>query len=582
MGSKIGFWKTSSAVAAALLAAAAGPWAGAQEPASGRFGEVVDVRLVNVEAWVTDADGNPVPGLTAADFEVREDGKPVEITHFSEIGSERLELAATPPEAEAVGTSAAPRPRAEAAPSPAHLVLYFDQSQLSVSSRNRLIQDLRAFLDSPEVVPERVLILRQEEGLYTEAGFGSDRRELEAALDRIARSGNAGNLAAQEKRLSVSRLQQIWEEVVNLGARVGDPCDRFFIRSRFEIQAYGSIAAQRIDVTLRSLETVASFLGGLDGVKILLYLSDALETAPGNDLVEMVQAICPGRAEPSAFRLPEALSMQFEEMTRGANANRVTFYALQPSGLTTGGLGSADRRGADFRFNSGQVAAALRQGERSGMALLAEETGGRTVFNRNRFGEDLTRIAEDMTSYYSLAYTPPHGGDRRGHYIEVRVPSRPRLRVRHRLAYRDKGAEEELADRLLSSLYLGVGENPLDARLGAGAMRKTEGGRYVVPLHVLVPADRLTFLPGDGGPLAGVEVDVAAKTPERPRVVRTGTSWEVRQPSVEDDPVIDLVLSLELPPGRYVLAVAVRDQASRETSYVSTSIEIAPDAEEAS
>ena len=41
--------------------------------------EVVDVVLVNVEVWATDRKGNPIQGLSAADFEVFEDGRPVEI-----------------------------------------------------------------------------------------------------------------------------------------------------------------------------------------------------------------------------------------------------------------------------------------------------------------------------------------------------------------------------------------------------------------------------------------------------------------------------------------------------------------------
>ncbi|HNX50917.1 MAG TPA: hypothetical protein PKL08_12190, partial [Thermoanaerobaculaceae bacterium] len=40
------------------------------------------VSVVNVEVVVTDRDGKPVTDLTAADFEVSEDGKPQAITNF--------------------------------------------------------------------------------------------------------------------------------------------------------------------------------------------------------------------------------------------------------------------------------------------------------------------------------------------------------------------------------------------------------------------------------------------------------------------------------------------------------------------
>jgi len=44
----------------------------------------VDVRLVNVIATVTDTRGRTIPNLTANDFILEEDGKPQEITHFSQ------------------------------------------------------------------------------------------------------------------------------------------------------------------------------------------------------------------------------------------------------------------------------------------------------------------------------------------------------------------------------------------------------------------------------------------------------------------------------------------------------------------
>src|SRR5687768_3722451 len=44
----------------------------------------VDVRLVNIVATVTDGRGRYVPGLTAADFIVEEDGVRQKIAHFSQ------------------------------------------------------------------------------------------------------------------------------------------------------------------------------------------------------------------------------------------------------------------------------------------------------------------------------------------------------------------------------------------------------------------------------------------------------------------------------------------------------------------
>ncbi|MFY9825785.1 MAG: hypothetical protein WAM82_30705, partial [Thermoanaerobaculia bacterium] len=69
-------WLATTLVAG--LAAVGGP-AGAAKPvtppASSSFGESIDVRVVNVEAVVTNRKGGRVPGLTAADFRLLVDGR---------------------------------------------------------------------------------------------------------------------------------------------------------------------------------------------------------------------------------------------------------------------------------------------------------------------------------------------------------------------------------------------------------------------------------------------------------------------------------------------------------------------------
>ena len=49
------------------------------------FGEAIDVRVVNLEAVVTDRAGKLVTGLKPADFRLRVDGKEVPIEYFSEV-----------------------------------------------------------------------------------------------------------------------------------------------------------------------------------------------------------------------------------------------------------------------------------------------------------------------------------------------------------------------------------------------------------------------------------------------------------------------------------------------------------------
>src|SRR5947199_10341816 len=66
-----------------LLVVAPGVRAADDVPPS--FGESIDVRVVNVEAVVTDGQGNRVSGLKPEDFRLRVDGKEVPVEYFSEV-----------------------------------------------------------------------------------------------------------------------------------------------------------------------------------------------------------------------------------------------------------------------------------------------------------------------------------------------------------------------------------------------------------------------------------------------------------------------------------------------------------------
>ncbi|HEX2223866.1 MAG TPA: hypothetical protein VHN15_06650, partial [Thermoanaerobaculia bacterium] len=71
-------------LALAGMAAAQAPAAPETAPAS-VFGEQIEVRVVNVEAVVTDRNGNRVTNLKPEDFRLTVDGKEVPIEYFSEV-----------------------------------------------------------------------------------------------------------------------------------------------------------------------------------------------------------------------------------------------------------------------------------------------------------------------------------------------------------------------------------------------------------------------------------------------------------------------------------------------------------------
>ncbi len=559
--------------------AAAGPAtvaAQAQDADRPSFSEVVEVQLVNVEVWVSDNRGRPVTGLGPDDFEVREDGKPVTIDFFNEMTDA---VAARP-----VGEPGDPEPGAEPAATegaaePAHLVLYFDELHLGPASRKQAIEDIRAFLDEERFPAERVLIFRQDRNLVTEAYFGSSREDLDAALARIEASPGMGGQSRQAKRLAVRRLNQLWQDAKVLASSGASrrntapaPCGTFVRQALSEVDIAARTGRDRISATLDHLTTAARFLAAMPGVKTLLYVSDALERTPGRDLQDFITGLCPAGDRFRSLQPVEELSTAFHELTRHANANRVTIYSLQTSGLRAGFLSAAEQPSVDF-LGANPFNSSIREAERDGMAVLADETGGRAIFNRNQFGDELAQIVDEMASYYSLAYRPPHGGDRGEHQIRVRVRGR-NLRVRHRRGYRDKSSDLRLSEQLDGALYLGLVENPLGVRLGAGRVRAAGGGKRRLPLHVMVPAARVAFLPVEDKEMAQIRVLVASRHAATSKVVRDEKTFQVEAPPDRETRLLDLVFNVDIPDGLNMVAVGVRDDATRETAFVSTTLAV--------
>src|SRR5215218_1317072 len=115
-----------------------------RQPAAQVFEESVDVRVVNVEAVVTDEKGARVRGLAAKDLRLLVDGHEVPVEYFAEV--EDGKAAATAPAATAPA-AAAPAGGAQAPASPGEAVqrsylIYIDDSFSIAAIRNEALAKL--------------------------------------------------------------------------------------------------------------------------------------------------------------------------------------------------------------------------------------------------------------------------------------------------------------------------------------------------------------------------------------------------------------------------------------------------------
>lgn len=578
-----------------------------QEAAANSYGEVVEVELVNVEVRVRDRKGMPVTGLTAADFEVFHDAQAVPISHFTEFRN-----GSPAPSADAQAVADSP---AAAIASNHSLIVYFDELHLQATHRGALIEALQRFISSQRVPAEKIMILRQGRDLHVEAPFGTSERELNKVLSELQKS-TPGLSYETALRQALDEIQRTWNQsrdatgsgergvaqipgstIGGVGSASGSvgggtsprdvtgaspslsggivpsSCDIFDSRVEAILDGWMRERSSLISVTLARLADCSAYLEGLPGSKSLLYLSDVLETRPGSALSNYADTICPGGQQNLFMNtLGEQLEGAFRALTRHAAANRVTFYSLQGGGLQVGSTGGARETGV----RAGSIAsfeASRRADDQSGLVMLAEETGGRAVLNQNDYREALQELSAEMLSFYSLAYRPPPADGGPQHRIEVRLQDRS-LVARYRQGYTEKSVDQRFSESLQGALFLGLVDNPLQARLGAGDFRAAGEGVVVVPLRVVLPVARVSFTPRGDQLMAGVLVRILARNLESGRLRTRDKSFQVRHQPGSEGEWIQLPVEVELDPGAHQLAVGVLDQESGVRSLVSTTVEL--------
>src|SRR5688500_8718813 len=109
--------------------------------------EVVEVRRHNVDVIVTDRAGNPVRGLSAADFELLEDGVAQEITNFSAY-DDRAIASSTPTSAP---TTRAPTRR---------LVFFIDDMSMDPRNRQKLVEEATKLLEKAMRPGDEAAVIR--------------------------------------------------------------------------------------------------------------------------------------------------------------------------------------------------------------------------------------------------------------------------------------------------------------------------------------------------------------------------------------------------------------------------------------
>ncbi len=567
--------RTSRTVATIAVLAFLGVAGRSQPPAPGAtadlpFLDTVNVNVVNVEVFVTDRQGDPVTNLTVEDFELFEDGQPVKITNFYAV-EDGAPAAEAEPAVETPGeTLAAPRlePPLPAMQQPVpeeqrlYLIVYFDNLFLQPFSRGRVIRDVRRFLAEFMGPDDQVMVVTFERSLHLRQPFTSDLGAAFEALGEVEELSAFG-VQDQAERDRVMRL-------------VGS--SQSFMDAEPAVNAYARAAFDDLKRSVGALRELVAPLAGLPGRKALLYVSDGIPMVAGTDLFRLLDMRFRDSTRGNLLALRYSARNEFRRLIDSANANRVTFYTIEASGLTShASLSAESLTGAGAGGSLIEIDMENDMNREAPLEMMAADTGGLAAFNTNNIDGALDRMGADLRSYYSLGYSPAHLGDGRSYRLEVKVRGRG-LRARHRNSYRDKSFEARLTEGVLAVLRYGAGSNTLDLRVDVTSARSHDEGRFLVPVKISVPFRNVTLVPRDEHHHGRLRLVLAVIDDQGNTSPPDTASLPLTIPAVAMDEVLEQKVvyeaELRMRRGLHQIAVGLRDELSGQTAFVRRTVSI--------
>jgi VWFA-related protein len=328
------------------------------------------VRAIQVDAVVTDEQGNPVRGLTIEDFEITERGQPQPITTF-----EAVDL-----------------------PIERQLPDLADADVVTNEGDGRIYLIV---IDS--ITPALAMLAKRELRKFFDEHFGPSDTAAIMFLDKAHSS--AGQDFTSNRRLLVKGIDSV----------VGAPDERVFAGSASPFTpasgASGFLARNRMS----RLKDLTEFLIKIPGRrKALVLVTEAI----GFDAIDF--------KDYSGTTLSPAAHDAHAAMTAATRGN-IAIYPIHPGGLEVEG---PDATAESLPSIEAQQARAGEQlAPRMELRSIAAATGGFALLNSNSFGTAFTRLVQENSVYYMLGFNSSQDRDD-GRFVpvEVRV-KRPGLKV---------------------------------------------------------------------------------------------------------------------------------------------------------
>ena len=543
MTKRLAFAFTLAALSGGLLAAQQQPAPQTPPPDQPPVTFRVEVNYVEIDAIVTDAQGNPISNLTKDDFEIYEDGKKQDGATFSLVN---------------IPIERAERPLFASAPVEADV-----QTNDHVEGRIYLL-----VLDDVHTDLTRTPRVKAAATRFIETNFGTN--DL-AAVAFTGRAGDGQDFTNnprllinsinkfQGRKLRSGTLSRIEGARVNPATGALEPGDDIDQMDR----------AFRARSMANSIRKLSEFMAGVRGRrKAMIMIGEGVD-------VDIYQAV--GQLGSTA----SSVLLDTHDAIAAATRGNVTIYTIDPRGLTNAEGDLIEVSGTVGDADSRAIANEMRLSQDS-LRVLADATGGFAAVNRNDLNGAFDRIVTENSSYYMLGFYSTN--DRRnGRFrkLEVRV-SRPGLRVRNRAGYyeaRGRAPNQPAASTAPNALSAAVTEalaSPLPVsgvplKMFAAPFKGT-APNAAIAMALEIDVRNLDFVEGNG--TFNEQVDVAYTAVNSQGKIFPGerqTATLTLKPDTYERAKtrgFRVLSQTNLPPGRYQIRVAAGNKMGKAGSVV--------------
>ncbi|HEV7484912.1 MAG TPA: VWA domain-containing protein [Thermoanaerobaculia bacterium] len=501
--------------------------------------ETVNVNVIEVPVSVVDSSGNPVRGLTAANFEVYDSGKKQAITSFDKIDFGSTETANAISPLNPAGRRS--------------FLLLFDLGFSSPKSLVRAQEAARSFVKS--AVQPRDLVgvgtIDNDHGFRLQTAFTTDRELVESVI--ADPSGFRGN-----DPLQIANKTFVADLTNGDSAKTPQPPSTVSAemaeRQQQMTRSNEQFARARVEKQVDYLGQLAKTLRAVPGRKQVILLSEGFDAKylQGRDARDTEGATRDNNAVMSGqywnvdsdARYGSASSLSLlDRMAQSFRASDVVLHAIDIQGVRV----------------QNDVTSGSNLNSNAGLFTISRPTGGEVFQNSNDLKNNFGRMLRAQEVVYVLAFQAPWASSGKYHDLKVKLVNAGG-RLNYRTGYYENGGETSTAERTLTTAEVIVNDIPQDdVHIAAFAAPFPAGdGRYQVPIILDINGADLTKQAR--GNMAAAEVFVYAFDEEgvvRDRLYQRLT-FDMKKVGDRLKSGVRYYGTLLLPPGSYAVKSLVR------------------------